>query len=466
VLVQIVTRVFNLALGVLVTALVARTLGSSGYGEWATLLNVLGLVAYFATFGMEKVVVREAAAQPEREFEWLGSMMLLRLILLGPVLIASTVAVLLLQRNDEMLAAGLILLIAMPFDGASVLALVFQLRVNNVVPMIVLTIRSVLWGLAVIVIWSQGGGMVALAISMAVSNAIGSLVQVIAAMRVLPRWPRPTKALLRPMLTVGLPLAISGVLVISYARIDQVIVFSVGGSHEAGLYGAVYNILDSSHFVPLSILTTITPIIAATWMIDRERMLRVVRFAAELLAVTSLGALAFVIVAAEPIVRLIFGPGFVEAAPALPVLGAAFVFICFGYLQGSMLTVLGMQRRLLRISLIALVVNVAGNVALVPAIGFMGAAWMTLATEIVVCAASLRTILKRLELGFPNPGRAGRTVVAAALLTGELALLDLVGAPLGALAAAAVVSYPTLLLGLRALSVEDLRTLLARGAPA
>ena len=65
-------------------------------------------------------------------------------------------------------------------------------------------------------------------------------------------------------------------------------------------------------------------------------------------------------------------------------LAAAFVFISFGYLNGNLLVVLGLQRRLLRISLIALVVNVCGNLILVPLMGFMGAAWMTLATEVVV----------------------------------------------------------------------------------
>jgi O-antigen/teichoic acid export membrane protein len=465
VLMQIVTRVFNLALGVLVTALVARLLGKVHYGQWTTLFNLLGLVAFFAALGMERVVVREAAAHPEREEEWLGAMMLLRLALLGPVVLLSLLTVLLLQRNHQMLIAGLILVTAMPFDGTSVLGLVFQLRVRNVVPMIVLTLRSVLWGAAVAIIFWRGGGMVALAIAMAATNAIASVVQTVAALRVLPRWPRPSRAQLKPLLTIGLPLAISGMLIISYARIDQVIVYSIAGSGPAGLYGAVYNVLDSAHFVPISVLTTLAPIIAASWPVDRERMLRVVRLAAELMAVASFGALAFAAAAATPLIRLIFGSGYVAAAPALPVLGGAFVFICFGYLNGTVMTVLGKQRRLLRISLIALVVNVAGNLILVPAVGFIGAAWMTLATEVVVCAASLRVILLELELPLPNPGRVGRTALAAALLGGGLALLRHAGAPLGALVAVACVGYPALLLGLRALTVEDLRVVL-RQAPA
>ncbi len=466
VLLQIVARVLNLGLGVVVTALLTRSLGSVGYGQWSTIFVVLGMVGYMASFGMEKVVVREAAAAPESEHEWFGAMMMLRLLLLLPAIAVSLVAVLALQRSHQMLVAGIILVLGMPFDGIGVVGLVFQLRVNNLVPMLVLTLRSVLWAIAVAIVYWRGGDMIELAIAMAVTNAAGSVVQTVAALRVLDRWPRPSRARLRPLLRVGIPLGISGVLIISYARIDQIIVYGFSGSRAAGLYGAVYNVLDQSHFVPLSVLTTLTPIIAASWPAERERMLRVVRLAAELLTVGSLGALAFAAVAARPLVRLVFGAHFVDAAPALPVLGAAFVFICFGYLNGSLLAVLGLQGRLLRISLVALLVNLAGNLALVPAVGFMGAAWMTLLTEIVVCALSLRTILGRLEMPFPKPGRIGRTVLAAALLGAMLAGLKAVGAPLGALTAAACVCYPALLFGIRALVPADVSVLLRRRAPA
>jgi O-antigen/teichoic acid export membrane protein len=254
--------------------------------------------------------------------------------------------------------------------------------------------------------------------------------------------------------------------VIAYARIDQVIVFGLAGSKEAGLYGAVYNVLDQSHFVPVSIMTTLAPVLAASWPADRDRLLRTARLTGELLAVTSFGALAFVIVAAEPLVRLIFGEEFAAAAPALPVLGGAFVLICFGYLNGNLLLVLGLQRRLLRISLLALVVNVIGNLIFVPLFGFMGAAWMTLATEAVVFAAAFTLVLRRLELPRPKLGRIGRTAIAAALMGLGLGLLRLAGVPLGGLALTACVAYPALLIALRALGAEDVRFLLRRGSPA
>lgn len=466
VFIQIFARIANLALGVLVTALVARTLGDVGYGQWSTIFVVLGLVGYLLNFGMEGVVVREASREPEHELEWLGSMMALRLMLMGPVVLIAAGAIVLLHSSQQMLVAGFILLITMPFAGVGVLGMVFQLRVRNSVPMLVLTLRSVLWGAAVVVIYSNGGSMVELAIAMTVTNSIGSVVQLLAARRVVGVWLAPTRKHIGTLLRVGIPLGLSGVLVIFYARIDQVIVYVIAGARSAGLYGAVYGVLDQAHFVPVSVLTTLAPIIAAAWPADRERLLRTVRLAAEFMALSSLGALAFVCVASSQIVHLVFGPSFAEAAPALPVLGAAFVFICFGYLNGNLLVVMGLQKRLLRISLIALVVNLIGNFILVPMVGFMGAAWMTLVTEVVVFGASLVLIHATFPLRSLGLARIARTIVAAAVLGGVLEGLASVGASLAVLVVAACLLYPALLFGLRALELDDIRILLKRKAMA
>ncbi len=160
-----------------------RTLGEAGYGQWSTLFIVLSLVGYFANFGMESVALREAARDPEHEHEWIGAVMMLRLIVLGPVIGASVVAIFVLQQSHEMLVAGLILIVTMPFGGVGALQLIFQLRVNNLVPMLVLTLRSVLWAIAVLIIYLQKDGMIALAIAMSATNAIGSIVQTVAALR-------------------------------------------------------------------------------------------------------------------------------------------------------------------------------------------------------------------------------------------------------------------------------------------
>ncbi len=231
---QVVVRIANLALGAVVTALVVRTLGENGYGQWSTGFVTLGLIGYFANFGMEGVVLREAARDPEHEHEWIGAAMMLRLAVLLPVMLISFGSILLLHRSHEMLIAGAILVVAMPFGGVGALGMLFQLRVDNRVPMFILTLRSVLWGIAVVVIYLEHGGMIALAIAMVSTNAVGSIVQVVLALKLVERVPRPSRKRIREVVRVGLPIGISGVLIISYARVDQVIVYSVVGTQRGG----------------------------------------------------------------------------------------------------------------------------------------------------------------------------------------------------------------------------------------
>jgi O-antigen/teichoic acid export membrane protein len=465
ILMQVVVRIANLALGVVVTALLVRTLGTKGYGEWGTAFIVLGLIGYFASFGIEEIAIREAAREPENEFEWIGSVMALRLIVLVPVMTAALVAIVLLHTSQAMLIAGVIMVVAMPFGGISALGLIFQLRVDNRVPMVVLTIRSILWAAAVGIIYLDHGGMVALAASLVITNSVGSIVQALAARKLVGRWARPNRTYIRPLLQRAVPVGISGLLVIAYARIDQTIVFSIKGPAQAGLYGSVYILLDSAHFVPGSILTTMSPVMAAAWPHDPARLRRAARMTLELMCVGSFGALAFATVAAVPVVRLIFGAGFVEAASILPVLGGAFVLICFGYVNDNLVLVLGKQKRRVVIGVIALIVNLIGNFALVPEFGFKAAAWMTLVTEAVVVAMETKIVMDALGIRRPNISRILRTAVCALVLAGELAITKLLGAPLLALILLSCISYPALLLALGGMSTDDVLIVLKRREP-
>ena len=459
---QIGARVINLALGIFVTALVARALGDAGFGQWSTLLVVVQLSAYFTSFGVESVVVRQAAAEPDREEEWTGVLLVLRLLLAIPAVFVGLIVVLAVQESAAMLAAGLLLLLQIPFNIGASLRVVHQMRVRNVIPMLVLTFNSAVWGIAVLVIYLTGGGLVALAATFTASAALTALLQTVLALRLVRPDLRPAREAVVEVARIGIPVGISGLLVMAYARVDQLIVFSVAGSSEAGLYGAVYRAVEQAQFVPVSVMTTLMPILTIAWARDRERMVRIARLAAEYLSIASLGALAASIVLAKQVIVLLYGSDFEAAAPALPVLSAAFVFICFGYLTTNLLLIVGMQRRLIRIGLLGLAVNVVGNLLLVPAVGFIGAAWMTLGTEVVVVGAGAVMLAGRLGLSVTGAGlgRLPQIVAAAVGLGLGLAALDAAGLPFAALLVFAAAGYPVLLLGLRALDLAEVRNLL------
>ncbi len=257
------------------------------------------------------------------------------------------------------------------------------------------------------------------------------------------------------MLRVGAVLGAAGILVNMYVRLDQMLVFVFAGSREAGLYAAAYRILDQAQFVPGSVMATLFPLIASAYPTDLPRVRRLLQVSAEYLSMGSLGALAFTVVAARPMMVLLFGPGFAPAASALPVLMGAFVSISFGYLAGNMVVILGLQSRYLAYAAIGLIVNVLLNVLLIPPFGFQAAAWVTLVTEVTVMSLSMRSVLMRLGMR-PRWARIGRVVLAAAAMAVAVAVARRAGLPLGGLAVLAVVAYVGLLIALRALTPGDI----------
>ena len=296
---------------------------------------------------------------------------------------------LLLASNDEMVATGLLLAATILGAGRERPEPSWSCEVRNDLNMVVITFNSLLWKGGAIVLAT---GMRASSRSRPPSSAPPGRpprCRLTFALRAGRISLRPGRPLLRPLTAAGIPVAISGLLILAYARIDQVLVYEFAGAREAGLYAAAYRILEQSHFVPLAVATTFLPLVAAAHGTDIARARRMTQHVIDYMAVGSFPALGFTLVASEQVISLLFGDAFLPAAPALPILMAAFVVICFGYLSGNLVIVLGLQRRFLVYAVVALVFNVALNVILIPPYGFLAAAWVTLATEVVVVGLTM-----------------------------------------------------------------------------
>lgn len=462
IMVQVVGRLGNLVLGVGVTLVLVHSLGARGFGEWSTILAITQIVINFGDLGLNTVAIARAVAEPERERAWLGALVSLRVTLAVPMTIGTIAGVLAILAGNARVA-GLVMAATMLVGASGSVSAVFQLRVRNDISTAILTFQSVFWLAGVIVVSAAGGDIRAFAAVFLLTNALMTVLTVAFAQRMMrPQLARAWR-LWRPLLRVGLGVGAAGILVTIYVRLDQILVFEYAGSRQAGLYGAAYRILDQAQFIPLSVMTTLFPLIAASYATDAVRVRRLLQLTAEYLSMGSFGALAFTIIAARPIMVLLFGPQFAPAAPALPILMGAFVSISFGYLVGNMVVILELQRRFLLYTAVALVLNVVLNVLLIPTYGFQAAAWVTLATEVTVMSLSARSVLKRLEMK-PSWMRLGRVAAAAAGMGLVVETASQAGLPLGALVAIAAVLYPALLLASRAVTLSSLAVLIRRDA--
>jgi O-antigen/teichoic acid export membrane protein len=456
--VQLVGMAANLALGVVVTVVLARHLGDRAFGQWSTIFAVIWFVTFFTDLGLRDIVIREVAADPQREEQWFSAQVSLVLALTVPITVVSAAVLAIIARGHDMLVAGLILSALVLASPAASLSVVFQLRTRNDISTAITTVKSVLWAIAVVALAAADKGLIAFALCFVACAVIADAATTVLALRRVNIRLGGARELWTPLVRTAVPVAIAAFLSLAYARIDQVLVFLLAGSRDAGLYGAVYRMFDTIHFIPMAVMTTLTPLLARALVDDPPRVRAILEQAATYLCVASLGIFAVTLAAAKPIVRLLFGDEFAASAPALPVLMGAFVVVSFGYLIGTMIILARLQRRNVVLALAALAFNLGLNFALIPPYGFKAAAWVTLGTEILWALLAGRLVLRETQIGL-DLHRLPRVIAAAAATGGAAALVRWAGGGVVVLLAVAAVVYPMLILGLRVVTVGEIRRL-------
>jgi len=458
--IQIGGQVINIALGIVTTVVLVRALEATRYGEWATILAVIDLIAMVGNLGLETVAIRLATQEPEREGAWVGAATSLRLAIAAPALAAFAAVLAVLASDEQMLATGLILSLGFLTSALSTLRIVFRLHVRNHVTVAFTTINSVLWAGSVVAIAVLDGGMVAFAIAfIAITFVVQGGLALVALRTIHVRW-RGSRELWPRLLGIGISVGIAATLTFAYGRIDQILVYELAPDpEEVGVYAAMYKILDNAGFVPMAVMVTLFPIMAGLFPADPARLRRMMQVAIDYLSFVALGGLALTIAAAEPIVELLYGSEFTSGATVLTILIAAFIPICIGNVAGNMVVAMDLQRRYIWLAALGLVVNVALNLALIPRYGIEAAAWVTLATELVVVSLSTAMVLRRIEMRL-SLRRLALALAAAAAAALAVWGLRQAGAGAVVLILAMAVLYPALLLALRALDLAQLRRLL------
>lgn len=464
ILAQVVGRLLNGVLGIVVVVVVARALGAEDFGRWSTLLTIIGLAGPLTELGISQVAVSRASEEGD-EGAWVGALLVVRVALAVVAATACVLAALLVGDQRQMHEAGLLLALTVLLGGLGALTAGFQLRTRNDLTVVVITTNSVVWTAGVVLVGVLGGGLVALAAVFVAAAVVSVALQSVLALRLVhvsfDAWRERARTLVR----VGLPLSLGTVVALAYARLDQILVFSVVGERSAGLYGAAYRILDQAAVVPLSVITTLFPLISRAHVTDPQRVHFLLQRALEVLVAVALGALAFAIPCGGDALALLFGPEFRTAGPTLAILMGVLLVISVNFLNAPLVLTYGLQRRTLVFALIGLAFNVALNVVLIPRYGYVAAAWTTLATEVVVVVLTSRATLGALGW-FPDLRVLARAALAAALTCELLALATDSGAPIGVLLAATPVLYGGLLVLLGGVRLAETLAIVRPGSRA
>jgi O-antigen/teichoic acid export membrane protein len=225
-------------------------------------------------------------------------------------------------------------------------------------------------------------------------------------------------------------------------RIDAVMLEAMKGPRQVGIYSVAYRFFE--------------PLLFVTWGLASAALPRFVRddrggrrSRTYELGVAGLLAVYLPVAVGEPfagrwIVTSLFGARYVSAVPAVGWLTTALIFYGVAHFTRMALIGVGHRREILIVSVVALALNVGANALVIPRHGFVGAAEVTLWTEIVECALLVAYYLRAVG-GWRGWRPTAVPIAATAVMAAVLAAAGLRDA--GAVVAGLVV-YPAALVGL------------------
>lgn len=168
-----------------------------------------------------------------------------------------------------------------------------------------------------------------------------------------------------------------------YNRIDVVLITALKGYVETGFYTAAYKIFDLLGFFPSVVSFTLFPFFTglmakkaiAEVKVNLEKYLRLMIAAALPLAVGGM-------LLSARLISLVAGPGYEAAAPVLAILiwAPAILFI---YIPVNSIVISQLTKKALMVTGANVVVNVVGNLLLIPHFGIKAAAAMTVFSEAI-----------------------------------------------------------------------------------
>jgi len=446
-----------------------RVLGPTDAGNYRWAMYLWLFANTIADFGLGILLTREVSRDRAQANRYLTNGTILRVLLwalsLVPFGIITAIYVLFFNVTlHSALAFGFLMLGMLPSTLAASLAFLFNAyeRFEYRVGVDVMT-RIVAITLGVIVLL-LGYGYVGLAAVSILTNLF-TLTAFYFLVRRLLFTPRleVDRSLIRAMVHEAYPLMLNNLLSSLFFRIDSMILLPAKGSTVLGYYGTAYSFVEALNFIPSNFTLAIFPALARLAASAKDALLRAYILSLKILLWIALPLTVGTIFVARELIQIFAGDAYLpDSAIALQVL---IVFLPFSFINSVthyVLIALGQQRFLTKAFILGVAFNVAANLIAIPPLSYVGAALVTILSEIVLLIPFYYSVRKNLA-SIPFWSIAWRPIVASGMM--GLALWWLVArAGLFIAVPIAGMLYVLLLIALGALG-EDERAFLRRLAP-
>lgn len=375
-------KFIRIFVGLLVGAWVTRYLGPSRFGVYSYAVAFVALLTPLSGLGLANIVVRNIVRDPSQKYEVLGTAFFLQFLSSVVSYGLSILITIISKPGDLQLQIIIAILSGMLVFRAwgDTLNYWFQSQVQS---------KYIVWSqtLALITIALVRIGLI-LSEAPLKSFAWAMLFEVILVSGLLTyyylskneqinNW-KIRISQIKSLLGNSWPLILSGMAVVLYMKIDQIMLGNLASEVELGYYSAAVQLSELWYFIPVAIGSSFFPVVISS----RENQTKEEYHKRMQLFFDLMSAIAYVImiltvIIAPWVISVLYGADYAESGAILRIHIWAYIFVSLGIARSNWLLAENMVKFPMFAAIMGAVVNIGLNFWLIPRFSGMGAAWAT-----------------------------------------------------------------------------------------
>jgi len=379
-------KIIRIILAILVGAWVARFLGPTSYGQLSYALTFITLFQVIASLGADNIIVRDLIVDRNHANTTLGTIFVLRIVV-GFItwLFALLVVLIINGPNDKVVILTAIAGTILIFQAADTIDLWFQSQNKNKKTVIAKLGAYVISNGIKIFLILNNAPLTAFALVLSIDSffaAIGLFI-VYRTFPVGAKWKFEFKRV-KNLLHDSWTFMISGLSLMLYMRIDQLLLKSMLGSKDLGIYSAALTFSSFLPIIPMTLFTVLSPFI-----IEKRKQGPLVYWKALSVVFRLYAGLGIILclltlLSSSFLISMLYGPAYTSSIKILCIHVLTNIFIFIGIAQNFWIINENKGNLNLIKTLVGLGVALLGNLILIPVWGLYGAA----ITAVIVQAVS------------------------------------------------------------------------------
>ena len=381
----IAEKVIRLAVGLFVGVWVARYLGPEQFGTLSYAQAFVGLFGAVATLGMDGIVIKHLVKDEGNSDLLLGTAFTLKLLSAMVALVFICIVAVTTSNDNKDIIIITIIASALVFQSLNVIDFYFQSKVLSKYIVLVNLISQLIVSMIRIALILTNAPLIAFAYVImfdAIILAVGYIYVYKHKNLSFRQW-KFNKLTASEILKYSWPLALSGIVISIYMKIDQVMIKEMLGNSSVGHYAAAVKISEAWYFVPIAINSSLFPAIINAKKRSLKEFYNRLKILYSFMLLSAVAISIPTTIYSKNIINLLYKEQFDPASTVLMFHIWAGVLVSLGVVTSSIVISNNKQRNALIATSIGAISNIILNFFMIPRFGINGAAIATIISQIM-----------------------------------------------------------------------------------